>query len=207
MGKSMRQKMYDAAISGLMENFDKDIERLSANVSEKRKMYAVTKEPMHPFSTCVFCGTKDDVMQIDFGEAGQNIVSSFCVCPKCRKWFGGFLISGSKILTKEIGEDMEYEKSKTDDSLQTALEEFLHAFKDTYEYDECDEDYFNDDRIMEAVQAAMDDLEDGEQLSEQQMADVIKDTLHFIEYGPNTCDADDLEAINDDFHKRFPEGR
>ena len=36
MGKSMRQKMYDAAISGLMENFDKDIERLSANVSEKR---------------------------------------------------------------------------------------------------------------------------------------------------------------------------
>ena len=43
---------------------------------------------------CNFCGTRDGVATILYGEAGQGRVRSIAVCPSCRKWFGDFLVSG-----------------------------------------------------------------------------------------------------------------
>ena len=84
--------------------------------------------------------------------------------------------------------------------------DFIDAFKKTYDYDKTDESYFEDEDFLNQLEELATDYEDDDSVSEERLAEDVREILHFMQYG-DTSDADDLEHISEDFHDRFPCGR
>lgn len=82
---------------------------------------------------------------------------------------------------------------------------FIEAFKKRYNYDDIDEKYFNNKKMIDAINECIEDCE-GIELSEDEMAKIVYETLYILEYG-DTSDADDLSEIRKDIDNRFPDGR
>lgn len=82
---------------------------------------------------------------------------------------------------------------------------FIEAFKKRYNYDDIDEKYFNNKKMIEKINECIEDCE-GIELSEDEMAKVVYEKLYALEYGV-TSDVDDLSEIREDIDNRFPYGR
>lgn len=82
---------------------------------------------------------------------------------------------------------------------------FIEAFKKRYNYDDIDEKYFNNKKMIDAINECIEDCEVIE-LSEDEMAKIVYETLYILEYG-DTSDVDDLSEIRKDIDNRFPDGR
>lgn len=82
---------------------------------------------------------------------------------------------------------------------------FIEAFKKKYNYDDIDEKYFNNKKMIDAINECIEDCE-GIELSEDEMAKIVYETLYILEYG-DTSDVDDLSEIRKDIDNRFPDGR
>lgn len=82
---------------------------------------------------------------------------------------------------------------------------FIEAFKKRYNYDDIDEKYFNNKKMIDAINECIEDCE-GIELSEDEMAKIVYETLYILEYG-DTIDVDDLSEIRKDINNRFPDGR
>lgn len=82
---------------------------------------------------------------------------------------------------------------------------FIEAFKKRYNYDDIDEKYFNNKKMIDAINECIEDCE-GIELSEDEMAKIVYETLYILEYG-DTSDVDDLSEIRKDIDNRFPDGR
>ena len=99
---STRFEMYKSAMADMTEDFEETIADLSKCAAHKRVMYAKVKTndpfPKH----CYFCGTHDNVQAIEYGEACIRNINIILICPKCRKWFGNFLLSDKDKDLKEI---------------------------------------------------------------------------------------------------------
>lgn len=85
-------------------------------------------------------------------------------------------------------------------------DDFINAFKKVYDYDTTDELYLEDEDFLNRLEELVLDYEDDDSVSEEKMAEDVREILHFIQYG-DTSDVDDLDRISEDFHDRFPCGR
>ncbi len=87
------------------------------------------------------------------------------------------------------------------------VDDYLDAFKEICDYDDIDAKYFGS-KSLEAI--IRDDiqsrLEDGLMFTKEALSKVVEDALYSLQYG-DTDDANDLAAIDEDFYKRFPDGR
>lgn len=81
----------------------------------------------------------------------------------------------------------------------------IDIFKENCEFDAIDEHSFDNPDFLEKIQDKLDDFED-ETPSDDQVAQIVEDTLRFVQYG-DTDDVDDLTKIHDDYSNRFPDGR
>ena len=82
---------------------------------------------------------------------------------------------------------------------------FIEAFKKRYNYDDIDEKYFNNKKMIDAINECIEDCE-GIELSEDEMAKIVYEKLYILEYG-DTSDANELSEIRKDINNRFPDGR
>ena len=98
---------------------------------------------------------------------------------------------------------------KTDELEEEALfnteEKFIEAFKKRYNYDDIDEKYFNNKKMIDAINECIEDYE-GVECTEDEMAKIVYEKLYVLEYG-DTSDAVDLSKIRKDINNRFPNGR
>ncbi len=89
---------------------------------------------------------------------------------------------------------------------ELTLEDYLDAFRNTYNYDDIDEADFYSEKMKAIVEEDIEDYKDGGEIREEDLAEFIKEKLYEIQYG-DTCDADDMAAISEDYYGRFPDGR
>ena len=87
------------------------------------------------------------------------------------------------------------------------IDDYLDAFKEICDYDDIDAEDFGNESfeaiIRDDIQSR---LEDGLMFTKEALSKVVEDALYSLQYG-DTDDAGDLAAIDEDFHKRFPDGR
>lgn len=87
------------------------------------------------------------------------------------------------------------------------VDDYLDAFKEMCNYDEFDAKHFGSESLEAIIR---DDLksrfDDGLMFTKEALSKVVEDALYSIQYG-DTDDANDLAAIDEDFHNRFPDGR
>lgn len=87
------------------------------------------------------------------------------------------------------------------------VDDYIDAFRETCDYDDIDAKYFGSKSLEAIIQDDMQSrLEDGLMFTKEELSKVVEDALYSIQYG-DTDDANDLAAINEDFHHRFPDGR
>ena len=92
---SMKDKMFQSAVSDMAESIDKDMETLSKLSKMESVIFAKANKPLFPCN-CYLCGTHDNVEEIIYGDARYGNNNCIRICPECRKWFGEFLLSGEK---------------------------------------------------------------------------------------------------------------
>lgn len=92
-----------------------------------------------------------------------------------------------------------------EETLFNAEEKFIEAFKKRYNYDDIDEKYFNNKKMIDAINECIEDYE-GVECTEDEMAKIVYEKLYVLEYG-DTSDVDDLSEIRKDIDNRFPDGR
>ena len=87
------------------------------------------------------------------------------------------------------------------------VDDYLDAFKEMCDYDEIDAKHFGSESLEAIIRDDIKSrLEDGLMFTKEALSKVVEDALYSIQYG-DTVDANDLAAINKDFHNRFPDGR
>ena len=87
------------------------------------------------------------------------------------------------------------------------VDDYLDAFKETCDYDDIDAKYFGSKSLETIIRDDIQSrLEDGLMFTKEELSKVVEDALCSIQYG-DTDDVNDLAAIDEDFHKRFPDGR
>lgn len=85
--------------------------------------------------------------------------------------------------------------------------DYLDAFRETRDYDDIDAKYFGSKSLESIIRDDIQSrLEDGLMFTKEALSKVVEDALYSLQYG-DTDDAGDLAAIDEDFHKRFPDGR
>lgn len=87
------------------------------------------------------------------------------------------------------------------------VDDYINAFKETCDYDDIDAKYFDSESLGAIIRDDIKSrLEDGLMFTKEALSKVVEDALYSIQYG-DTDDANDLAAIDEDFHNRFPDGR
>lgn len=87
------------------------------------------------------------------------------------------------------------------------VDDYLDAFKEMCNYDEFDTKHFGSESLEAIIRDDLKSrLDDGLMFTKEALSKVVEDALYSIQYG-DTDDANDLAAINEDFHHRFPDGR
>ena len=85
--------------------------------------------------------------------------------------------------------------------------DYLDAFKEICDHDDIDAEYFGSESFEAIIQDDIQSrLEDGLMFMKEALSKVVEDALYSPKYG-DTDDANDLAAIDEDFYKRFPDGR
>lgn len=85
--------------------------------------------------------------------------------------------------------------------------DYLDAFRETCDYDDIDAKYFGSESLETIIRDDIQSrLEDGLMFTKEALSKVVEDALYSLQYG-DTDDANDLAATDEDFHKRFPDGR
>lgn len=92
---SMRDMMFQSAVSDMAKGFDKDMETLSKLSKMEPMIFAKTNKPLS-ICNCYLCGTHDNIEEIVYGDARYGNSNCIRVCPECRKWLGEFLLSEAK---------------------------------------------------------------------------------------------------------------
>ena len=87
------------------------------------------------------------------------------------------------------------------------VDDYLDAFKEMCDYDEFDAKHFGSESLEAIIRDDLKSrLDDGLMFTKEALSKVVEDALYSIQYG-DTDDANDLAAIDEDFHNRFPDGR
>ena len=85
--------------------------------------------------------------------------------------------------------------------------DYLDAFREACDYDDIDAKYFGSESLEAIIRDDIQSrLEDGLMFTKEALSKVVEDALYSLQYG-DTDDANDLAAIDEDFHNRFPDGR
>ena len=86
-------------------------------------------------------------------------------------------------------------------------DDYINAFEQIYNFDSIDIANYEHEHLISVIQDNIDDCKFDNQLpSKQEMADIVKEALSFIEYG-DTIDVDEMNIIYNDYKNRFPLGR
>lgn len=84
---------------------------------------------------------------------------------------------------------------------------FIDAFIDKYSYDDADAEDFGKSEFINRVRERIDDIHCREEdVTEDNMAEIVHDILYKMQYG-DTSDADDIHRIASDMSRCFPGGR
>ena len=91
--KTTREQMFTAGNKVSTKDMEEAFASIAKNAKKPRAIYAKVVDSITPYSNCYLCGTVASTQEIIYGMAGYN-PNSIHLCPKCRKWFGEYLLSG-----------------------------------------------------------------------------------------------------------------
>lgn len=90
---------------------------------------------------------------------------------------------------------------------ELTVQMFIDAFIDKYSYDDDDAEDFCESEFIDRVRERINEIQQlEEEITEDNMAEIIHDILHKMQYG-DTSDVNDIHKEESDMRRRFPNGR